>query len=243
MNKNEFFNVLMDNLKDIPEKKLQDIIWNYENLFDLEIQKGKSEEEIVKNFGNIDIMTNRLKDEILSSNYTKNSLENDSIINIYKDNDLNLNTNYIASAENYSSSSNKDKNTYPYKKEKRKHSYLNNPIKKGFNINSILKIGIFILSIIIFVPILATILGIIVGILGTTIGLFAGSIGLLIGGTFNSFIGISNVPNFISNFPYPALLLFCLGTITLSIILFLLFYYFIKAIIIGSKKLYSILFL
>lgn len=249
MNKNEFFNILMDKLKDIPEKKLQNIIWHYENLFDLEIQNGKSEEEIVESLGDINILINKYKDETLLVDHIKNSSDESSPIDIYRDNNSRPNKNYIVSTESFSNTSNDENNhtnsntTTNNTNENINDStfYKNNNTKKSININSILKICILILSIIIFTPIFTTIIGVIVGIFGTAIGMFLGSIGLLIGGTFTSFAGIPAIPNFISNFPYSALVLFCLGTITLSIILFILFCYVIKASVIGIKKLYSIL--
>ncbi len=245
MNKNEFFNILMDELKDIPEKKLQNIIGHYENLFDLEIQKGKSEEEIVESFGDINTLINKYKNEILLADNIKNSSVEPLPISICKDNNSRPDKNYIVSTESFSNTSN-DENPHTdtnNANENRNDStfYKNDNTKKNININSILKICILILSIIIFTPILTTIIGVIVGIFGTAIGIFLGSICLLIGGTFTSFAGIPTIPNFISNFPYPALVLFCLGTITLSIILFILFCYVIKASVLAIKKLYSIL--
>lgn len=243
MNKNEFFNILMDKLKDIPEKKLQTIILHYENLFDLEIQNGKSEEEIVESLGDINILINKYKDDTLLDDHIKNSSDESSPIKIYIDNNSRPNKNYIVSTESFSNTSNDENNNTNNTNENIDDStfYKNNNTKKNININSILKICILILSIIIFTPIFTTIIGVIIGIFGTAIGMFFGSIGLLIGGTFTSFAGIPTLPNFISNFPYPALVLFCLGTITLSIILFILFCYIIKACVIGIKKLYSIL--
>ena len=52
MNQNEFFNILMDGLKDFPEIKLQDIISYYENSFTLGLAAGKTEEEIINELGN-----------------------------------------------------------------------------------------------------------------------------------------------------------------------------------------------
>lgn len=245
MNKNEFFNLLMDELKDIPEKRLQNIIWHYENLFDLEIQNGKSEEEIVESLGDISALINKYKDEAFLSDHIKNSSNESSHIDIDKDNNPAPNENYIVSTEGVSNTSN-DENKYAYTNNTNENKndstvYKINNTKKSVNINSILKICILILSIIIFTPVFTSIIGIIVGIFGTAIGMFFGSIGLLIGGTFTSLASLPAIPGFISNFPYPALVLFCLGTITLSVILLILFYYATKASLIGIKKLYSIL--
>ncbi|SUQ53648.1 hypothetical protein CNEONATNEC32_03603 [Clostridium neonatale] len=110
MNKNEFFNILMDELKDIPEKKLQDIIWHYENLFDLEIQNGKSEEEIVESLGDIDTLINKYKDSALLTDYMKDSLNDSSDSRIYN-NESNYSGNYIVSTERHSNTSN-NKNDY-----------------------------------------------------------------------------------------------------------------------------------
>lgn len=245
MNRNEFFNILMDELKDIPEKKLQNIIWHYENLFDLEIQNGKSEEEIVEGLGDIRTLINKYKDELFLVDHVENSSDEPSHIDIDKYNNTTLNENYIVSTESFSNTSN-DENKYNYTNNANESSnestvYKINNAKKSVNINSILKVCILILSIILFTPIFTTVIGIIVGIFGTAIGIFFGSIGLLIGGTFTSLASFPDIPRFISSFPYPALVLFCLGTITLSVILLIFFYYTMKASLIGIKKLYSIL--
>ena len=91
----------MDELKDIPEKKLQDIIWHYENLFDLEIQNGKSEEEIVESLGDIDTLINKYKDSALLTDYMKDSLNDSSDSRIYN-NESNYSGNYIVSTERHS---------------------------------------------------------------------------------------------------------------------------------------------
>lgn len=241
MNKNEFFNVLMDSLKDIPEKKLQNIILYYENLFNSEMSKGKSEEEIVSNLGNIDILINKCKEDSIRNEAEKDIT--DSFFNTELSNNdyLKLEKNYLISTETTENCNTED-TSYSYATDNNSGSVPNNTtIKKTVNINSILKVCILILSLIIFSPIFASVFGIIMGILGSAIGLLFGSIGILIGGTFTSFAGIPNLPHFISNFPYPVLVLFCLGSVTLSIMLFILFCYMIKALIIGIKKLYSLL--
>lgn len=241
MNKNEFFNFLIDSLKDIPEKKLQDIILYYENLFDSEMSSGKSENEIVNNLGNLDVLIKKYKDDFIINEPVIDMTEPFFNTELYDNNDLKFPKSYIIPNE-----SNNNDNSYSSTNSKStdndsSNSIPNTTIKKTVSTNSILKVGILILSIIVFAPILTSILGVVMGVFGSAIGLLLGSIGVLIGGTFTSFAGIPNIPHFISNFPYPVLVLFCLGSITLSIMLFILFFYLVKALIICIKKLYSLL--
>lgn len=241
MNKNEFFNFLIDSLKDIPEKKLQDIILYYENLFDSEMSSGKSENEIVNNLGNLDVLIKKYKDDSIINEPVIDMTEPFFNTELYDNNDLKFPKSYIIPNE-----SNNNDNSYSSTNSKStdndsSNSIPNTTIKKTVSTNSILKVGILILSIIVFAPILTSILGVVMGVFGSAIGLLLGSIGVLIGGTFTSFAGIPNIPHFISNFPYPVLVLFCLGSITLSIMLFILFFYLVKALIICIKKLYSLL--
>ena len=53
---------------------------------------------------------------------------------------------------------------------------------------------------------------------------------------FINFIGLPNVPMFVADFPDPVIVLFSLGSISLSIILTLLFYYLCKFFIRISIK-------
>lgn len=67
MNQNEFFNVLMDGLKDFPETKLQDIISYYENNFVLELASGKTEQEIVNALGNPTLIVTKYRNKYLKA--------------------------------------------------------------------------------------------------------------------------------------------------------------------------------
>ena len=109
------------------------------------------------------------------------------------------------------------------------------------HVDKLLKICIIILSIIIFFPFLTSILGTIIGILGVALSLLIGSIGILIGGTFTSLIGIPNIPQFIADFPYPAIVLTTLGSICLSIFLIFIFYYSCKLFFRLCQKIFSFL--
>jgi len=112
---------------------------------------------------------------------------------------------------------------------------INNKLSQ-YNVNMILRFCIIGLTLIIFFPVITGIIGFIFGILGVAISILLGSIGVLIGGTFTSFTGIHNLPAFVTNFPYPVLVLFSLGSISLSIFLTLLFYYLCKFFIKLSIK-------
>lgn len=284
MNQNEFFNILMDGLKDFPEIKLQDIISYYENSFTLGLASGKTEEEIINDLGNPNLIVDNYRNEDLktpinteyvttdsditpisnkNSIIASNSAQNNNSINtdeiFIKDqnivahdnsNDLyhsNPSSDGQESTHQYNSSNkaNYSLNNENNSSSNNNNSHFNNKNSKNeilhFNVNTILKICIVCLALIIFFPVIAAIIGCIIGLFGAAIGILFGSIGLLIGGTFSSFIGLPNVPMFVANFPYPVIVLFSLGSISLSILLILLFYYLCKFFIQISIKAYKLL--
>ena len=63
MNQNEFFNILMEGLKDLPEIKLQDIISYYEHNFTLGLASGKTENEIINELGGPNSIINKYINE------------------------------------------------------------------------------------------------------------------------------------------------------------------------------------
>ena len=72
MKREEFFNILNKRLEMIEKNELEDILEEYRQHIDMKIQSGVSEEEAIKDFGNV----NTLADEILESyhircDYTK----------------------------------------------------------------------------------------------------------------------------------------------------------------------------
>jgi uncharacterized membrane protein len=109
------------------------------------------------------------------------------------------------------------------------NSYSNSkPNSSQSTVNLILKICIIGVTLLIFSPVITGIIGCIIGLFGVAISILVGSIGLLVGGTFTSLVGVPNVPLFIANFPYPVIVLFSLGSISLSLFLTLIFYYLCK---------------
>ena len=328
MNQNDFFNILMDGLKDFPEIKLQDIISYYENNFRLGLASGKTEQEMLSELGDPNLIVNKYRNEDLKTptnseplirdaditpinensitdiNSDNNSINNnpnfidepaivtdnnsndifsdfrtDDNLNNNNENDfetnnkldtlkttdsyedINLNSDFYdldnsnQSNFNYTDESgfntnndNKDYSNYNSKFNNNRNSNsssnnFNDQIFKNkisqFNVNTLLKVSIVILALIIFFPVITGIIGCIFGLLGAAIGILFGSIGLLVGGTFTSFVGGPNVPMFVANFPYPVIVLFSLGSISLSIILSLIFYYLCKFFIRISIKSYK----
>lgn len=273
MTKIEFFNILMDGLKDFPESKLNDIIYFYENKFSLGLSNGKSEFEIINELGDPNLIVSQYRNEYLENNIPSYSDNNNIIYDANfteeivpsnptlsaienKDEDLKLEDNFYT-FDKYESSSNYENNentnsqynsgSFNNTDASQKDNYSNDNYSKDKNSsakkirldsNSILRICIIVLSIIIFSPILTSILGFIIGIFGMAIGLLFGSIGILIGGTFTSFLGVPDVPQFIANFPFPVIVLFTLASIVLSIFFIILFYYITKAVFRGLRHLF-----
>ena len=338
MNQNEFFNILMDGLKDFPESKLRDIISYYDNKFTHGLALGKTEEEIITELGNPNLIVNQYKNEFLdtadistpfdaeSSSYAEAKSSNTEKLNcefssdtiftnstdpIAKDNSItdNDNSNDIYTGSNISNmdninegdlnftandnfnNNNNDSNilmahsnlnvddlnntnySKPYSSIDSSNNFYdlhtkNQPVKNGesnynnttsnnenYNysssntksrnshstVNLILKFCIVAVTLLIFSPVITGIIGCIVGLLGVAISILVGSIGLLVGGTFTSLVGVPNVPMFVANFPYPVIVLFSLGSISLSLFLTLVFYYLCKFFIKLLIKAYRVL--
>jgi uncharacterized membrane protein len=357
MNQNEFFNILMDGLKDFPETKLSGIISYYDNKFSHGLSLGQTEEEIVTELGNPNLIVNQYRSEFLDtvansepfnnnnynniinvenftterSNYdftsddtsnnnnnnniatkttnignddtlnandviSNNIIDNDipstisinnskiitdneilSTVNTISDefNDVNINdlTNNeencsnidntltdIKASQNPHEDINSNNNFYDlytsnppaeskdvnYENSKSNNSNYNNDnstyIKpKSNNVNMILKFCIVGVTLLIFSPVITGIITCIIGLLGVAISILVGSIGLLVGGTFTSLVGVPNLPMFVANFPYPVIVLFSLGSISLSLFLTLVFYYLCKFFVHLVIKAYKVL--
>ncbi len=100
MNQNEFFNILMDGLKDFPEIKLHDIISYYENNFVLGLASGKTKEEIITELGNPNLIVNKYRNEYLktpiNTEYFTTDIDITPISTKNSNNDSNLpNNNFI----------------------------------------------------------------------------------------------------------------------------------------------------
>ncbi|OOM76163.1 DUF1700 domain-containing protein [Clostridium sp. BL-8] len=253
MTQNEFFNILMDGLKDIPEKNLQDIISFYDNIFTLGLAAGKTENEIINELGDPNLIIHKYRNEDLTlttPNYTTDNInikdsnvddptfaKNKNMDAHNKSNDFKttnlFTTDYTEDRTENNSKSNDYNSNFNYNKNS--GTFANNFSNKNygtkklrFNVNTILKLCIAILSLIILFPVITGVIGCIIGLFGAAIGIFAASIGVLIGGTFTSIVGLPNLPAFITDFPYPVVVLFSLGSISLSILFILLFYYLCK---------------
>ncbi|OOM78549.1 hypothetical protein CLPUN_19110 [Clostridium puniceum] len=332
MSQNEFFNILMDGLKDFPESKLRDIISYYDNKFNHGLTLGKTEEEIVTELGNPNFIVNQYISEFLdavdnsklsntdnystftntekftddtnntnnnnnSSNDSNNPIDNSiistspinnskitadnetlSTVNVSDDlsNDFAINDNFnnnenILNTDNTlndtktntqaydATNSNNDfynlhtsdqpveikDNTYESNRSNNSnYSYKtdnSNYRNSSSTVNTILKFCIIGVTLLIFSPVITAIIGCIIGLFGIAISILVGSIGLLIGGTFTSLVSVPNLPMFVANFPYPVIVLFSLGSISLSLFLTLVFYYLCKFFIRLLIKAYRVL--
>lgn len=344
MNQNGFFNILMDGLKDFPESKLRDIILYYDNKFNHGLALGKTEEEIVTELGNPDLIVNQYRSEFLDKvdnpelfttdsyntftntenfshqklkydfssdndgytntngdftmvddsiiNVSSNTIDTDSIDSsklitdnkllptvdvsddIYNDSttndtfnneesilnidnklediktstppyeDNNSNNNFYNLYTSNLSTESKDGNYENSKSNNSNYTHSNydsNYRKPQSTVNIILKVCIVCVTLLIFSPVITGIITCIIGLLGVAISILVGSIGLLVGGTFTSLVGIPNLPMFVANFPYPVIVLFSLGSISLSLLLTLIFYYLCKFFIRLLIKAYRVL--
>ena len=233
MTQNEFFNIIMDELRDLPELKLQKIISKYQNIISEELLLGKNEDEIIAAFGDPYLICYNYKNNNADSEIEQTDKFISSSINLKKASD-NMNSFKDTANINYIQPIDNIKN---HNKSNTKTEYsTSSPY-----VNKLLKICIIILSLIIFFPLITSIIGVIIGILGIAISLLTGSIGILIGATFTNIINIPNIPNYIGDFPYAAIILFTLGSICLSLFLLFVFYYSCKLIFRLLKRLFTFL--
>jgi len=61
MNKHEFLKIYKDQLKGIPEKDIQELLYDYEEHFSVGINEGRVEEEIAKSLGNPKSLAKEMK--------------------------------------------------------------------------------------------------------------------------------------------------------------------------------------
>ncbi len=324
MTQNEFFNILMDGLKDFPEVKLQNIISYYENYFKIRLTVGRTEDDIAKELGNPNLIVNKLRNEnshitvtlanLANSSNTKtsdeisnidttdininnnrsnvyhssktnrkfgniysenkNNLKTDSNFNDFKSNNSYASNDYFYDLHNENISLDIQKSNYKCAELKESKYNINNEDKfrrsddisfdsefsfsvcqkknifnnhkfknkiSNLNINIILKIYIIILSLVIFFPVITGVIGCFIGLLGIAISIFIASIGVLVGGTFTNLFTLPNIPAFVSNFPYPVIVLFSLGSLSLSLLLIIIFFYLCKFLIVILAKIYNFL--
>lgn len=77
MKKNEFLNLLKNKLQVLEEDEVKDILEEYENHIEMKIKEGKTEEEAIRDFGNIDDLTKEiLKAYKISDRYTESKESN-----------------------------------------------------------------------------------------------------------------------------------------------------------------------
>lgn len=264
MTQNEFFNILMDGLNDIPEKNLQDIISYYDNIFTLGLAAGKTENEIINELGDPNLIVHKYRNEDLTlttPNCTTDNInikefnvdnptfaQNKNIDAYNKSGDFKTNTDFATADTETRTENNSKSNDYnsSFNYNQNSSTSANNFSNKNyntktsrFNVNTILKICIALLALIMIFPVITGVIGCIIGLFGAAIAIFAASIGVLIGGTFTTIVGFPNLPAFVTNFPYPVIVLFSLGSISLSILLILLFYYLCKFFVKIIIKIYN----
>lgn len=226
MTQNEFFNIIMDELKELPELKLQEIISQYKNKISDGILHGKNEDEIIADFGD---------PYLICYNYKNNNSDHKivnkegpvSSVNLKKTS-ANITSYRNKSDINYILPIDCIKNDKRFDETDNKNNISIKLNNSSPHVDKFLKICIIILSLIIFFPFITSTIGIIIGVLGIALSLLVGSVGLIISGTFTNLIGMPHIPQFIANFPYPVIVLFALGTICLSIFLLFIFYYSCK---------------
>lgn len=217
MNKMEFFKILEEGLIDFPAHELQEILYDYKEHFSNAQSDGKTEEEIIEELGDPYTIVNQYR-----SNYMQVSATNTEYEDTYEEKEPNneTHTNYSDdSNEKYSNNTNNSSNSL---------------------INTILKICMVIGLLILFFPIgvagLATVFGLGIGLLAIPFAFSISGILMLLGKFGFTILGFG-VPAFFADFPTSVTLLITIGSVSATLICFILLIYLIKFIILIIKKL------
>ena len=217
MNKMEFFKILEEGLIDFPAHELQEILYDYKEHFSNAQSDGKTEEEIIEELGDPYTIVNQYR-----SNYIQVSATNTEYEDTYEEKEP-INETYT----NYSDDSNE--------------KYSNNTNNSSNSlINTILKICMVIGLLILFFPIgvagLATVFGLGIGLLAIPFAFSISGILMLLGKFGFTILGFG-VPAFFADFPTSVTLLITIGSVSATLICFILLIYLIKFIILIIKKL------
>ena len=213
----EFFKILEEGLIDFPAHELQEILYDYKEHFSNAQSDGKTEEEIIEELGDPYTIVNQYR-----SNYMQVSATNTEYEDTYEEKEPNneTHTNYSDdSNEKYSNNTNNSSNSL---------------------INTILKICMVIGLLILFFPIgvagLATVFGLGIGLLAIPFAFSISGILMLLGKFGFTILGFG-VPAFFADFPTSVTLLITIGSVSATLICFILLIYLIKFIILIIKKL------
>lgn len=76
MNKSEYLYKLRQYLHGFSQDELQDILFDYEEHFDIGVSKGKSEEEISRELGDPKDIANNFKNNYKTNNYSESNISN-----------------------------------------------------------------------------------------------------------------------------------------------------------------------
>lgn len=282
MTKSEFLSILANGLKELPDRKLAEIIFDYQENFISGFSEGKNEEDIINELGNPYDLIVHYKNLYLKNNYnkyTKDYYENDynKYVKDYSDtsdkttstniNDTEQFSNDLISSSNIStdtksSEESKSKNN-DCKKETIDHiNYssnsnirdTNNTSKKFFsknfsiNIRGVIKLALICFLFLLCIPIIlsigglafgifAAIIAILIAAIAFSIALNIGSISVLLGKMGLVILGASNTPAFITEFPTASIIMFIIGSISLTLLFIMLTYYLLKFCLFYSIKL------
>lgn len=218
MNKMEFFKILEEGLIDFPAHELQEILYDYKEHFSNAQSDGKTEEEIIEELGDPYTIVNQYR-----SSYMQVSTSNTEYEDTYEEKESN-NKKYTSYDNDFNE----------------KHS--NNSTNNSSNslINTILKICMVVGLLILFFPIVvagfATIFGVGIGLLAIPFAFSISGILMLLGKFGFTILGFG-VPAFFADFPTSVTILITIGSVSATLICFILLIYLIKFIVLIIKRL------
>ena len=208
MGKNEFINILINGLISIPKEQRDDIIYQYEEHFNIELSNGKSEAEIIQELG---------------SPY--------EIIERYKGKDTSSTTSYIHNNESKKEDDKKNYKNKNYSNNKiNNYENINNEKKKSqksiFTIMFILIIGI--ISFPGIIGAIFTIIAVLVSGIIFSIALTFSSVLIFFGKVLNSGHLKDMFGSVIDQIPASSTVFFLIGNIALTILIFIIVFQILK---------------
>lgn len=277
MTKSEFLSTLADGLKELPDRKLAEIIFDYQENFTTGFSNGKTEEEIIEELGNPYDLIIHYKNLYSKNEFTKsnddyyNASEETASTNIDDTeqfpNDLsNINSNSksneksedikkennnsFESKDNLNNDSNNKSKKKPFQINDLNHSSTKKRFSKNFSINArgLLKLALICFLCLLCIPIILATLGfsfaLFISLIGLLIAVIAGGIALNVGGISILLgkmglviLGASNTPNFITDFPISSIIMFIIGSLSLTILFVMITYYALKFALFYTIKL------
>lgn len=263
MSKNEFLSILANGLKDFPEKELADIIFDYQEHFTVGLSNGKTEEEIIDELGNPYELVYQYR-----SAYLEKVQTNEDTTSSYTEDDTkfygDVKYETVSDEENTKESKedpiedSKEKTfedtedyKYNFSKEETENKKDSRSFKNfSFSGKVLIKFILIVIALIFLAPLAlgagACAIGLFIAFVALLGALIIGGLAISVSGILVILskigivvIGASSTPAFITDFPNSVIILFIIGSLSLTALLAMLSYYLIKWVLFSIINLFK----